>query len=301
MVMEPITVDKAKTIAGKKGLKPGRVKGTNGIQFTKGGNSRLEVIDWAEFENRDRLLGLLDLVLPFSESLALDMVARTPEEWLAALKRPDETDATFLIRRFDTLEASPSVRERLYDQLDVPLRLAPGPETPCRTRAKHPVPRPVTQRRPLDIRRPKGDQVGHRGALDHLLQPLTEIIDVLDQDSAGGLGEVEERLLPRGTGRLLDKIGSQAVRVDRLNAAVGTAKGFHHLLQIVLYPGAAEALVAVHHPQLAARRLEHPQGLILVLRIRTATEKKPAVEALGTNRPGHFVTEYAQSIRLRYV
>ena len=50
MVMEPINVDKAKSIAGRKGLKPGRVKGTNGIQFTKGGNSRLEVIDWSEFE-----------------------------------------------------------------------------------------------------------------------------------------------------------------------------------------------------------------------------------------------------------
>lgn len=50
MVMEPISVQKAKDIAGRKGLKPGRVKGTNGIQFTKGGNSRLEIIDWGEFE-----------------------------------------------------------------------------------------------------------------------------------------------------------------------------------------------------------------------------------------------------------
>ena len=50
MVMEEISVDKAKNIASKKGLKPGRVKGTNGIQFTKGKNDRLEVIDWGEFE-----------------------------------------------------------------------------------------------------------------------------------------------------------------------------------------------------------------------------------------------------------
>ena len=50
MVMEQISIDKEKSIAGKKGLKPGRVKGTNGIQFTKGKNDRLEVIDWAEFE-----------------------------------------------------------------------------------------------------------------------------------------------------------------------------------------------------------------------------------------------------------
>ena len=50
MVMEPISVDKAVDIAKKKGLKPGRVKGTDGIQFTKGRNSRLEIIDWDEFK-----------------------------------------------------------------------------------------------------------------------------------------------------------------------------------------------------------------------------------------------------------
>jgi hypothetical protein len=50
MVMEAISVDKAMEIAKKKGIKPGRVKGTNGIQFTKGRNSRLEIIDWDEFK-----------------------------------------------------------------------------------------------------------------------------------------------------------------------------------------------------------------------------------------------------------
>ncbi len=50
MAMAPISVDKAITIAKKKGLKPGRVKGTNGIQFTKGKNDRLQIIDWDEFK-----------------------------------------------------------------------------------------------------------------------------------------------------------------------------------------------------------------------------------------------------------
>lgn len=49
MVMNEITLDKAKAIAKKKRLKPGRVKGTNGVQFTKGRNPRLETIDWDEF------------------------------------------------------------------------------------------------------------------------------------------------------------------------------------------------------------------------------------------------------------
>ncbi len=38
-------------IAQKKGLKPGRVKGTTGVQFTKGRNDRLEIIDWDEFKS----------------------------------------------------------------------------------------------------------------------------------------------------------------------------------------------------------------------------------------------------------
>ncbi len=49
MVMEAISVDRAIQIAKRKGLKPGRVKGTTGVQFTKGRNRRLELIDWDEF------------------------------------------------------------------------------------------------------------------------------------------------------------------------------------------------------------------------------------------------------------
>lgn len=50
MVMEKIDFGKAKAIAANKGLKPGKVKGTSGIQFTKGKNDRLDVIGWDEFE-----------------------------------------------------------------------------------------------------------------------------------------------------------------------------------------------------------------------------------------------------------
>jgi len=58
MTMEPISIDKAVDIAKKKGLKAGRVKGTDGVQFTKGSNDRLEVIDWDEFKKtlKDRKL-----------------------------------------------------------------------------------------------------------------------------------------------------------------------------------------------------------------------------------------------------
>ena len=51
MVMERIDLKKAQAIAKNKGLKPGKVKGTEGVQFTKGKNDRLTVITWEEFEN----------------------------------------------------------------------------------------------------------------------------------------------------------------------------------------------------------------------------------------------------------
>lgn len=58
MAMERITFERAKRIADNKGLKPGRVKGTDGIQFTKGNNNRLDVITWDEFENALETRGL---------------------------------------------------------------------------------------------------------------------------------------------------------------------------------------------------------------------------------------------------
>ena len=50
MVMQEISLEKAKEMAVSKNLVPGRVKGTVGVQFTKGNNNRLEVIGWDEFE-----------------------------------------------------------------------------------------------------------------------------------------------------------------------------------------------------------------------------------------------------------
>jgi hypothetical protein len=51
LVMEPISVESAIEKAKKKGLRPGRVKGTEGIQFTKGRNNRIDVISWDEFRD----------------------------------------------------------------------------------------------------------------------------------------------------------------------------------------------------------------------------------------------------------
>jgi len=48
--MEAISVDKAIEIAKSKKLKPGRVRGTDEVQFTRGKNDRLEPIEWTEFK-----------------------------------------------------------------------------------------------------------------------------------------------------------------------------------------------------------------------------------------------------------
>jgi len=62
MVMEPVSIEEAIKKAKKKGLRPGRVKGTDGIQFTKGRNNRIEVITWDEFRMTlaDRQLEVFD-------------------------------------------------------------------------------------------------------------------------------------------------------------------------------------------------------------------------------------------------
>lgn len=49
MVMEAISVEAAIEKARRKGLKPGRVRGTDGIQFTRGRSDRIETISWEEF------------------------------------------------------------------------------------------------------------------------------------------------------------------------------------------------------------------------------------------------------------
>lgn len=47
-MVEHIGLDKVKTLAEKKGLKPARVKGTDGISLTKG-NTRMDIITWDDF------------------------------------------------------------------------------------------------------------------------------------------------------------------------------------------------------------------------------------------------------------
>lgn len=93
-------------------------------------------VDWKRFKNRDRLDTLFPLMALYGETPALDEYAYAAREWVERLKGPDETDAAFLVRRFQALRMDDFAREKLYDALDPPLRLAAGPGTPSRTRAR---------------------------------------------------------------------------------------------------------------------------------------------------------------------
>ena len=111
-------------------------------------------IEWRDFEKAKELEGMLHLLLPYSETPALDELSLRPREWIRHLKGPGETDAAFVIRRFESLRADDFGREKLYEDLDLPIRLAPGPGTPSRSRAKHSAATVVFQTRGLNRSRP---------------------------------------------------------------------------------------------------------------------------------------------------
>lgn len=111
-------------------------------------------VDWGDFEKVKDLENALHLLVPYAETVGLDGMRLSPKRWLQHLKSPEETDAAFLIRRFAELRASPLITERLYESLDVPIRLSPGPDTPARTREKWAGASVVFQRRPPSRARP---------------------------------------------------------------------------------------------------------------------------------------------------
>ncbi len=119
---------------------------------------RLSIV-WKDFEDAPKLLEILHLLVPYSESPGIDSVAFSPREWIERLKGPGETDAGFLIRRFAAMPVPRPTREFLYEALDVPIRLASGPDTPARSRERWDPSPIVYQTKPLSRSRPSLRQV----------------------------------------------------------------------------------------------------------------------------------------------
>lgn len=111
-------------------------------------------IDWPVFDNADDLEPLLRLLVPYAEAAAMDDVDRSPRRWIEAMRGAGETDATFLVRRFQALRVDGFLREMLYERIDPPLRLRTGGELPSRTRAFVPGSPIVFRTRALDRARP---------------------------------------------------------------------------------------------------------------------------------------------------
>lgn len=119
-------------------------------------------VDWTSFTRKDRLEKILPLFALYGETPALDEYALPVREWVDRMRGPRETDAAFLIRRFRALLADPFVREALFEDLDIPIRLAPGPDTPSRTRAKQATLPVVYQKGPLVGARPSLEDEARR-------------------------------------------------------------------------------------------------------------------------------------------
>ena len=138
---------------------------------------------------RERFETLLPLLLPFAEWPDFDL-GWTPEQWLARLKGPRQTDATFLIERFTRLQAAPRIREALFNDLALPLVLEPGGDTPNRTRAWHRLGPPVFQERPLSRERPLLREAAKR--------PPRSVVRVSPREGTRIIDLAREALLTRG-------------------------------------------------------------------------------------------------------
>lgn len=90
-------------------------------------------VDWDEFEKQDGLDELWPLLLSQPAAEALEHLAISPHTWVRALKRPKETDAAFLIRRFRQWRVSEPVRQKTWEDLDIPLILSHVQDGPSRT------------------------------------------------------------------------------------------------------------------------------------------------------------------------
>ena len=111
-------------------------------------------VDWKAFEKGPALERLLPLVSLWAETPALDELDLGTRGWVKRLKGPKETDAAYLVRRLATLGNGTFEKEWIWESLELPLVLDPGPDTPARTNACLRTAPVVFQTRPLDRGRP---------------------------------------------------------------------------------------------------------------------------------------------------
>ncbi len=193
-------------------------------------------IDWSDISPRQRALldGRLNMLMPYCETLTLEEAAMGTRRWIEVLKGPGETDAGFLVRRFEALRVDPLPRESLFEELDLLFRLEAGPDTPSATRSRHarsPVvfqgTRPLLQsresfRRELE-RRPAAVRAVSRAEALELIDMARTLMVVRSRDLDAFVhgDERDVRLLEYGEGLQFACIGTRAERRQLLDAAYG--------------------------------------------------------------------------------
>ncbi|PIP85094.1 MAG: hypothetical protein CO113_11905 [Elusimicrobia bacterium CG_4_9_14_3_um_filter_62_55] len=137
-------------------------------------------VNWTDFEKKDELPDLLGLMLPYAQMPVVDEFDYSPREWVELLKAPKESDAAFLIRRFANLRADSFLKEKLFEQFDIPVKITPGPKTPSRTRAGSLPKRPALQSEPLFRGRPDLTREARRAPLSVRPAPAREARALID-------------------------------------------------------------------------------------------------------------------------
>jgi len=110
-------------------------------------------IEWREIERVGLLEGRLPHFALWAERPVFDEPPLASRAWLERIRGTD-TDAAFVIRRSAALAGPDLVRDHVYDELGLTVRLAAGPGTPNRTGARVPGRAVEAQARPLRRGRP---------------------------------------------------------------------------------------------------------------------------------------------------
>jgi hypothetical protein len=110
-------------------------------------------IEWPDVARPETLEGRLPLFSLWAERPVFDEPPLGGRAWLERL-RGSQTDAAFVVGRSAALPVQGLLREHLYDELGVTVRVVTGPGAPDRTRARVPGQRLVTQAVPLRLGRP---------------------------------------------------------------------------------------------------------------------------------------------------
>jgi hypothetical protein len=112
-------------------------------------------IDRSESEVEDKLSAALPLLLTWAESIALKALDRPAFATMDRLRARGEGDASFFARRLEAMPGDGFTREAFHDGIEPTYELAPGPDTPSRTRARHAQAPMAYQHQPLRRARPE--------------------------------------------------------------------------------------------------------------------------------------------------